>query len=100
MQVTRAGYKDPNNLMFENITILGVSYPPNSSAVSLISGEGSPTTSLPHTMQYDAEKKVLKHQKTLILIAQIFLCKTIWNDRKVKNWKSFKGFGRYQSFSL
>lgn len=69
MQVTRAGYKDPNNLTFENITILGVLYPPNSSAVSLISKEGSPTTSLPHTMQYDAEKKVLKHQKTLILMA-------------------------------
>lgn len=63
MQVTHAGYKDPNNLTFKNITILGVSYPPNSSAVSSISREGSPTISLPHTMQYDAEKKVLKCQK-------------------------------------
>lgn len=61
MKVTHAGYKDPNNLTFKNITILGVSYPPKSSAVSLISVEGSPTTSLQHTMQYDAEKKVLKH---------------------------------------
>lgn len=65
MKVTYADYKDPNNLTFENITILGVSYPPNSSAVSPISREGSPTISLPHTMQYDSEKKVLRSQKTL-----------------------------------
>lgn len=87
MQVTRAGYKDPNNLMFENITILGVSYPPNASAVSLISRVGSPTISMPHTMKYDAEKKVLKRQKTLIQMAHIFLCKTIWNEKKSQELK-------------
>lgn len=60
MQVTRAGYKDPNNLKFENITILGVLYPPT--GVSSISRDGGSPTTLPHTVNYDAEKKVHKHK--------------------------------------
>uniref|UniRef100_A0A8C6LWD2 alpha-glucosidase n=1 Tax=Nothobranchius furzeri TaxID=105023 RepID=A0A8C6LWD2_NOTFU len=34
MQVTKAGYKDPNNLKFENITVLGVPHPPTSVSVT------------------------------------------------------------------
>ncbi|XP_056906491.1 sucrase-isomaltase, intestinal isoform X3 [Takifugu flavidus] len=86
MQVTRAGYKDPNNLTFENITILGVSYPPNSSAVSLISGEGSPTTSLPHTMQYDAEKKILFLQGLSLTLGESYLVK--W-DQGLEDYQRF-----------
>lgn len=63
MQVTHAGYKDPNNIKFENITILGVPYPPSSVSVTQV-GTGSPgtPTTLPNSnIQYDADKKVNTH---------------------------------------
>lgn len=64
MQVTHAGYKDPNNLKFEDITVLGVPYPPESVSVKhIIPGTtGNSTTTLPNTnIQYDADKKVNTH---------------------------------------
>lgn len=61
MRVTNAGYKDPNNLKFENITILGVPYPPTSTAVSSTSRrDGVSTTTSTYTEHYDSEKKVQK----------------------------------------
>lgn len=61
MQVTNAGYKDPNNLKFENITILGVPFSPESVSVSHVAsgGAGNSTTWLPHTnIKYDGAKQV------------------------------------------
>lgn len=61
MRVTNAGYQDPNNLKFENITILGVPYPPISITVTSTSRrDGASTTTNTFTMQYDSEKKVQK----------------------------------------
>ncbi|XP_040902104.1 maltase-glucoamylase, intestinal isoform X2 [Toxotes jaculatrix] len=62
MQVTHAGYKDPNNLKFESITVLGVSYLPLSVSVTHVGSgtHGNSTTVVPNTnIQYDGGKKVL-----------------------------------------
>lgn len=59
MRVTNAGYKDPNDLKFENITILGVPYPPIITTVTSTSRrDGASTTTSTFTMDYDSEKKV------------------------------------------
>ncbi|KAI4891742.1 hypothetical protein NFI96_028027 [Prochilodus magdalenae] len=56
MQVQHNGYVDPNNLVFENITVLGVSGPPT--AVTIFEGDTSVT--VPQSgIQYDSIKKVL-----------------------------------------
>uniref|UniRef100_A0AAR2K3C5 Maltase n=1 Tax=Pygocentrus nattereri TaxID=42514 RepID=A0AAR2K3C5_PYGNA len=56
MQVQHNGYVDPNNLVFENITVLGLSSPPT--AVSIT--EGSSVVAVPEfNIQYDSLKKVL-----------------------------------------
>ncbi|XP_029026154.1 sucrase-isomaltase, intestinal-like [Betta splendens] len=62
MQVTKAGYRDPHNIVFENITVLGLPHPPRSVSVTHVGAgaSGDNTTSLPNTnIQYDADKKVL-----------------------------------------
>ncbi|KAK2899547.1 sucrase-isomaltase, intestinal-like [Channa argus] len=62
MQVTHAGYRDPNNLKFGNITVLGVPYPPISASVTHVGAGtlGNTTTTVPNTnIQYDGAKKVL-----------------------------------------
>ncbi|XP_028274772.1 maltase-glucoamylase, intestinal [Parambassis ranga] len=57
MQVTNAGYRDPNNLKFEDITILGVPSDPVSVSVTLV---GSGATVLPNSsIQYNETKQVL-----------------------------------------
>lgn len=58
MQVTHAGYRDPNDLKFENITILGVPNPPVSITVSSGWSLKSTTIRSNTKIQYDAEKKV------------------------------------------
>lgn len=61
MQVTHAGYKDPNNLKFENITVLGVPYPPMSVSVThYINGtHANSAIILPSAnIHYDEAKKV------------------------------------------
>lgn len=61
MLVTNAKYQDPNNLKFENITILGVPYPPKRTEVSSTSSkDGASTTTSTYTEYYDSEKKVKK----------------------------------------
>ncbi|CAG6005384.1 unnamed protein product, partial [Menidia menidia] len=63
MQVTHAGYKDPNNLKFENIVILGVSHPPTSVSVTHVGSGMNTTTALPNiNIDYDATKQVLSLQ--------------------------------------
>lgn len=62
MQVTRAGYRDPNNLKFENITILGMPHPPTSVSVTHVdAGRHSKTTTiLPNINKYhDGAKEVM-----------------------------------------
>uniref|UniRef100_A0A087Y481 alpha-glucosidase n=1 Tax=Poecilia formosa TaxID=48698 RepID=A0A087Y481_POEFO len=58
LQVTHAGYKDPNNLKFEKITIMGVpNLPPSVSVTHMPSGS---VTQLPSSSFYhDATKQVL-----------------------------------------
>lgn len=60
MRVINAGYTDPNNLKFENITILGVPFPPTSTSVSSINRDGASTTTSTYNEYYDSEKKVRK----------------------------------------
>ncbi|XP_071751949.2 sucrase-isomaltase, intestinal [Centroberyx gerrardi] len=56
LEVTSDGFTDPNNLMFENITVLGVSYPP----VSVTVTQSNITTTLSAVnTTYDPDKKVL-----------------------------------------
>ncbi|XP_041850420.1 maltase-glucoamylase, intestinal [Melanotaenia boesemani] len=62
MQVTHAGYSDPNNLAFENITVLGVPHPPKSVSVTKTTTGNHPdsTTVLPNTnVFHDGAKEVL-----------------------------------------
>ncbi|KAK5608749.1 hypothetical protein CRENBAI_020963 [Crenichthys baileyi] len=62
LQVTKADYKDPNNLTFENITFLGVPLRPTSVFVTHIPTGGGPakTTVLPNfRFDHDAAKQVL-----------------------------------------
>lgn len=57
MQVTHAGFSDPNNLKFENITILGV--PDSAISVTLFHPATENTTALPSpNFSYDQDKKV------------------------------------------
>lgn len=100
MQVTRADYKDPNNLKFENITILGVLYPP--SGVSSISRYGGSPSTLPHTMNYDAEKKVHKHKLPWWHKADTRFDFSAWDNLKWQKRleKSLNGFEKSRSFSL
>ncbi|XP_032365998.1 maltase-glucoamylase, intestinal [Etheostoma spectabile] len=69
MQVTHSGYKDPNNLKFENITVLGVPQPPISVSETHIGTNGNFTTTVPSTnIQYDEAKKVMfLHGRSLTL---------------------------------
>ncbi|KAM9358900.1 sucrase-isomaltase, intestinal [Symphorus nematophorus] len=70
MQVTHAGYKDPNNLKFENITILGVAQPPLSVSVMT----GSSTTPVPTTsIHYNAAKKVLFLQDLSLILGETYV---------------------------
>lgn len=58
MQVTHAGYKDPNNLKFDNIIILGVPAPPKSVIVTHIGSPNTTTTLANTSMIYSAATKV------------------------------------------
>eukprot|EP00064_Thunnus_orientalis_P008511 superscaffoldBa00001014_g8534 len=58
MQVTHAGYRDPDNLKFENITVLGVPHHPVSVSVTHVTRGNSITNVLGTNIQYDAVKKV------------------------------------------
>ncbi|KAK3570325.1 hypothetical protein QTP86_017161 [Hemibagrus guttatus] len=56
MQVRHNGYVDPNNLVFENITVLGLNKPPKSVTINDI----DTVTTLPESnIQYDSVKRVL-----------------------------------------
>lgn len=85
MRVTNNGYRDPNNLKFENITILGVPYAPTSTRVSSTSRrDGSSTTTSTYTEDYDSEKKVQKPFAIIEKCDVLRLQDTIGNDRREK----------------
>ncbi|KAK1899567.1 Maltase-glucoamylase intestinal [Dissostichus eleginoides] len=69
MQVNRAGYKDPNNLFFENITVLGVAGPPTSVSYTLV---GNVTTAVAN-VNYDAAKKVMFLTGLSLIVGQSYL---------------------------
>uniref|UniRef100_A0A8C2ZM00 alpha-glucosidase n=1 Tax=Cyclopterus lumpus TaxID=8103 RepID=A0A8C2ZM00_CYCLU len=76
MQVTHAGYKDPNALKFENITVLGVPHPPMSVSVTHVSGvtRAKSTSTLPTTnIQYDGAKKVMFLQGLSLTLGETYL---------------------------
>ncbi|TSR87326.1 putative maltase-glucoamylase 2 [Bagarius yarrelli] len=57
MQVIHNGYADPNNLVFENITVLGLISPPMTVSIK----DGNMVTTLPESnIQYDSVKRVLQ----------------------------------------
>lgn len=83
MQVTHAGYKDPNALKFENITVLGVPHPPMSVSVTHVSNvtHANSTSTLPASnIQYDGAKKVHTHGGIVMLCANML--RENYPDRK------------------
>lgn len=60
MEVTHAGYKDPEGLKFDNIVVLGMPHPPIT--VTVIPGRfgnhGNSTILPKESIQYDTAKKV------------------------------------------
>lgn len=60
MTATHTGYKDPNNLKFETITVLGMPHAPNSVSVTHFGpGETSEIVELKNTsIHHDAAKEV------------------------------------------
>lgn len=72
MQVLHNGYADPNNLVFENITVLGLSRPPMTVTIN----DGDMTTAIPESnIQYDSFKRV----SACFLIMLTINCKLIVN---------------------
>ncbi|XP_070761323.1 sucrase-isomaltase, intestinal [Enoplosus armatus] len=76
MQVTHAGYRDPNDLKFENIIVLGVPHPPMSVSVTHVSAgtHENSTTTVPNTnIQYDEAKKVLSLSGLSLTVGETYL---------------------------
>ncbi len=77
MHVTHNGYTDPNNLKFENITVMGVTRAP----VSVLVSDGSNTNTLTESqVNYHSTRKV----KEFIIHYQS-QCETMF----VNNFKDF-----------
>ncbi|XP_047450351.1 sucrase-isomaltase, intestinal [Mugil cephalus] len=78
MQVAHAGYKDPNNLKFEDITILGIPYPPKSVSVTHV-GATETTTILSSTnVEHDGAKEVLFLRGLSLALGESYLIK--WEE--------------------
>ncbi|XP_077421965.1 sucrase-isomaltase, intestinal [Vanacampus margaritifer] len=80
MQVIHAGYRDPNNLHFENITILGVPHPPRSVSVTHVGSgsHGNATTNVPDSnIEYDAAKQVLFLRRLSLTLGETYL--VLWD---------------------
>ncbi|XP_037531236.1 maltase-glucoamylase, intestinal [Nematolebias whitei] len=72
MQVTSAGYRDPNNLRFENITVLGMPYPPTSVSVTHVDAET--TTVLPNiNIHHDGAKEVLFLHGLSLMLGETYM---------------------------
>ncbi|XP_034024674.1 maltase-glucoamylase, intestinal [Thalassophryne amazonica] len=74
MQVINAGYKDPNNLMFENITILGML-----GAISnvTVTDKNDTVTISPDKIQYDPNKKVIFLRGLSLMLGETYTVQ--WN---------------------
>ncbi|XP_013863590.1 maltase-glucoamylase, intestinal [Austrofundulus limnaeus] len=89
MQVTRAGYRDPNNLKFENITVLGMPHPPTSVSVTHVdAGSHSKTTTvLPNiNVHHDGAKEVLFLHGLSLMLGETYLVQ--W-DVKAEDYHRF-----------
>uniref|UniRef100_M4AS73 Maltase n=1 Tax=Xiphophorus maculatus TaxID=8083 RepID=M4AS73_XIPMA len=72
LQVTKAGYKDPNNLKFDNITIMGVPSLPSSVSVTHI--PSGLITQLPNsTFYHDEVKQVLFLSKLDLSLGESYI---------------------------
>ncbi|XP_076591162.1 sucrase-isomaltase, intestinal [Chaetodon auriga] len=71
MQVTHAGYKDPNNVTFDSITILGV--PSGPFSVSFKGANADNTTVPEENMQYDIDKQVLTIQGLSLTLGETYI---------------------------
>ncbi|XP_071390650.1 sucrase-isomaltase, intestinal [Centroberyx affinis] len=78
LEITKAGFTDPNNLMFENITVLGVSHPPASVTVT----QSNITTTLAAAnTSYDPDKKVLFLRGLSLYLGQTIMIKVAEHQR-------------------
>ncbi|CAN9511486.1 unnamed protein product [Ophioblennius macclurei] len=76
MQVTNDGYKDPNNLKFEDITILGVPYAPKSVKVT---HKGSVTEVPSSNVTHDSTKEVLFLRGLSLTLGETYLVE--WQEK-------------------
>ncbi|KAM9481823.1 sucrase-isomaltase, intestinal [Clarias gariepinus] len=83
MQVLHNGYADPNNLVFENITVLGLSRPPMTVTIN----DGDMTTAIPESnIQYDSFKRVLHLRNLQLQLGKNYTL--TWNS-VVENFQRF-----------
>ncbi|KAM6931697.1 sucrase-isomaltase, intestinal isoform 1-T2 [Lycodopsis pacificus] len=75
MQVTHNGYKDPNLLKFDNITVLGVPHPPTSVSVTQVSSGNSTSTVPTSNIQHDGAKEVMFLQGLSLTLGESYLVK-------------------------
>ncbi|XP_073343836.1 sucrase-isomaltase, intestinal [Pagrus major] len=74
MHVAHAGYKDPNNLEFDNIVILGVSQRPESVSVTHVQLSGDLNSTVPDAnIQHDVTKKVLTLQGLNLTLGETYV---------------------------
>ncbi|XP_051801835.1 LOW QUALITY PROTEIN: sucrase-isomaltase, intestinal-like [Acanthochromis polyacanthus] len=76
MQVSRAGYDDPNNLKFEDITVLGIPQSPASVTVTHVpagGGENTVTTLLDTQIEHDFDKEVLFLRNLSLIFGDTYL---------------------------
>ncbi|KAM9853733.1 sucrase-isomaltase, intestinal [Aulostomus maculatus] len=76
MQVTHAGYRDPNSLKFEDIVIFGVPHPPMFVSVTHVSSDTheNSTTMVPHSsIAHDEAKKVLSLRGLSLTLGETYL---------------------------
>ncbi|KAM6932993.1 sucrase-isomaltase, intestinal [Xenentodon cancila] len=80
MEVTHAGYIDPNNLYFDGITILGLPNPPSFVSVTEVGtgSEANVTTNLTKDqIRHDVEKEVLFLQNLVLSLGKTYILQ--WN---------------------
>ncbi|CAL8350989.1 unnamed protein product [Lota lota] len=79
MQATHAGYSDPDSLVFQNITVLGVAQPPTTVSVT----HGNSVSMLPaDKIRYDAVKKALVLSNLSLTLGEMYLVQ--WDQRRAE----------------
>uniref|UniRef100_A0A3B5B509 P-type domain-containing protein n=1 Tax=Stegastes partitus TaxID=144197 RepID=A0A3B5B509_9TELE len=80
IQVSHAGYKDPNNLVFDDITVLGIPAAPTSVTVTHVSTESDTntvTTLSAANIEYDDVKEVLYLRNLSLNLGDTYLIEWI-----------------------